>query len=102
MVIPSEFEAGNLVDRKAVMAAFLDVDVEDREALPREPFGALRLQPCQHLTLGNREPLDDRRELADPCTRGEHQPSCFVAPSIRRHHDALTAVMRVPTEHAFA
>src|SRR6185437_12440470 len=26
MVIPSEFEAGNLVDRKAVMAAFLDVD----------------------------------------------------------------------------
>src|SRR5437588_8441760 len=69
----SELETGDVVDREAVEAPLVDVENEYRKRLRREQLGSHRLQPGEHLALGNRQLLEGWDERASPGSGADHQ-----------------------------
>ena len=94
VVVAAELEAGDAEDGKSVVAALLDDQVEDREALRLEELRSQRIEPGEHLALRH-----DRqaRELARPRAGGHHQPLRLVARAIGGHANA--AARGLPLEY---
>jgi len=85
VVVAAEFEARDAEDGESVVAALLDDEVEDREALRLEELRYQRVEPGEHLALRH-----DRQagELSRPRAGGHHQPLRLVALAIGGHAHA--------------
>jgi threonine dehydrogenase-like Zn-dependent dehydrogenase len=66
VVVLAELEAGDAVDREAVVAVDLGGQVEDRKPLGFEVRGCPRLEPSQHLALRLGEGSELGQDFADP------------------------------------
>src|SRR5947208_4617420 len=69
----SKLEAGDVVDGKAVEAALLHVQDEDREDLGGKELWSRRLEPRKNLAFRNRELLERRDEIAGPSAGTDHK-----------------------------
>ncbi len=65
-MVAAELETRHLVDREAVIPAFLDLQVEHGEARRREQLGPERLRPGQDLPFRHGQPPQQRRQIPHP------------------------------------
>src|SRR5882762_8161289 len=100
MVVLPELETGNEESGQAVVAALLDLKVEDGESAHAEVVGARRLEPRQHLPLGDGEPGQLRDELRGPGAGADYEPTRLITSAGGTHPHA--ARLCTPLQHGFA
>jgi hypothetical protein len=100
VVIAANLEARDREDRQAVVAPFVHLQVEDREALRREQLRLARLEPGQDLALRPGQRLQLRDERAGPGAGRHHEPLGLVGAAVGLHSHAIAA--RLPAQHPLA
>ena len=102
VVVTAEFEAWDFVNGEAVVAAFLDLEVEDGEAAGGEEVGLVGLEPGEDLAFGNGAVGEKRDQICHPGAGGDDQAGRLVAGAVGGDGDAFGSAGGFPAADLFA